>query len=317
MTGHGERRRRRRDEVARVAVTQEGVMGRRQLYAMGLTRHEVMAEVRAGRWSRLGPQCLQVGPTTERTAWRRALFEIGPSAVLDGISALQAAGLRNIKTEQIHVAVPKSVTPHRCRGVRVHETRRHRSVDVLREPIPRMQPSTAAVHAALWARTDREAAFVVVATAQQRLTTVAALHEAVELVRRHRRRALLRGLLCDLGGGAETLAEREFARLCRRRGFPAPTCQQVRRTASGTVIFDVAWERFRVIVEIDGVHHLQVGQTLSDALKQNTAALDGATVLRIPNWALRADPEPFLDQVERALIAGGWTPPLRPADCRL
>jgi very-short-patch-repair endonuclease len=301
------RRQRRRKAIVRIATRQSGVLGRRQLYALGMTRWEVEAEVRAGRWKRLGSQCMLVGERGAQSDWWRALFEVGPSAVLDGVTALQAAGLRTIDFDLIQVAVPKSVTPHRCRGVRVYETRRYRAVDVLRDDIPRMNPATAAVHAALWARTHREAALFVVAAVQQGLVAVDDLAAAVLLVRRHARRKLLRGLVDDVMGGIESSAEREFAKLCRNRGWPPPTRQMMRQLPSGRVYFDVVWEQFRVVVEIDGIHHLDAAVAVKDALKQNAATLDGARVLRIPNWALRVDPEPFLDQVEAALIAGGWS----------
>lgn len=309
MTGvqSSARRQRRRKAIERVAAGQDGVVGRRQLYRLGMTRWEVEAELRAERWTRLGAQCVLVGRPTERSELWRALFEVGPSAVLDGVTALQVAGLRTIEHELIQIAVPKSVTPHRCRGVRVYETRRYRTEDVIREGIPRMKPPTAAVHAALWARTNKEAALCIVAPVQQRLVAVDELAQAVDLVRRHARKKLLRGLVGDVASGIEAMGEREFARLCRRRGWPPPTRQQVRRLPSGRVFFDVVWEQFAVVVEIDGIQHLDAAVAAKDALKQNAATLDGARVLRIPNWALRADPEPFLDQVEAALIAGGWT----------
>jgi very-short-patch-repair endonuclease len=289
-----------------VAVRQDHVVGRRQVYALGMSRAETRAEVGGGRWTRLGTQCLQVGPATPRSDWWRALFEVGPSAVLDGVTALQAAGLRTLNSDLIHVAVPKSVTPHRARGVRVHETRRYRAEDVLRDDIPRMKPATASVHAALWAPTNNAAALFVVAPVQQRLVRVEELAEAIELIRRHARRALLRGLLRDVTDGIGSLGEREFARLCRRRGLPEPTRQVLRRTPNGRVYFDVWWEQYGVVVEIDGVQHLDAANLVADALKQNEASLEGATVLRVPNFALRADPDPFLDQLEAALIAGGW-----------
>jgi len=307
-------RRVRRDRIQALAAGQDGVVGRRQLYALGLTRPEVLAEIRAGRWARAGNQCVRIGPPTERSGWRRALFEVGPSAVLDGVSALQAAGLQRIDSPVIHVAVPKSVTPHQCRGVRVHETRRYRDEDVLRVDIPRMQPATAAVHAALWAPTDAQAALFVIAAVQQRLTTSAALAEAVELVRRDPRRNLLRGLLRDVESGVQSFDERAFARMCRRRGLPEPSRQVMRIGPNGRVYFDVMWEQYGVIVEIDGIQHLDAPQVLRDALKQNVAAIDGALVLRIPNWALRSTPGPFLDQVEAALRSRGWNPSLRPAN---
>ncbi|HUR75296.1 MAG TPA: hypothetical protein VMZ00_13540 [Sporichthya sp.] len=147
----------RRGHIMATARRQGGILSRRQLYALGLTRWEVTAEIAAGRWRRLGSQCVAVGPTDATSVWWQALLEVGPAAVLDGASALLVAGLRTITANQIHVAVPRGAWFRRRKGIRVHETRRFREEDVLRDGVPRMAPATAAVHAALWARSDREA----------------------------------------------------------------------------------------------------------------------------------------------------------------
>jgi hypothetical protein len=162
-------RQRRRRAVAHSASLQGNVIGRRQLYALGCTRGEVRAEIRAGRWQRRGQQCVQIGDADATTPWWRALIEVGPAAVLDGVSALVAAGLRTVAEDQVHVAVPQGAWFRRCRGVCVHETRRLREEDIVRNGIPRTTSATAAVHAALWARTDSEAMLMVVAPVQQRL----------------------------------------------------------------------------------------------------------------------------------------------------
>lgn len=284
------------------------MLSRRQLYALGFTRSEVRAEVAAGRWVRLGSQCLRVGPPDASSEWWQALFEVGPTAVLDGVSALLAAGLKTIGSDAVHVAVPKSAEFRRCRGVHVHETRRYRDIDVLRVGIPRTKPATAAVHAALWARSDNEAALFVVAAVQQRLVIVPDLAAAIARVKRHKRRTLLRGLLQDVGEGVESIGEREFAAGCRRRNFPPPTRQFLRRLPSGRCYYDVVWEPYGVEVEIDGLQHLDAAAAVGDALKQNAASLQGSVVLRIPFFAFRTDPDPFLDQIEAALRAGGWVP---------
>jgi len=140
----------------------------------------------------------------------------------------------------------------------VHETRRLRAEDVVRDGIPRTKPATAAVHAALWARTPREAALFIVAPVQQRLVNVPDLAEAIGLIKRDKRRRLLRGLLMDLSEGVESLGEGDFAAAAAR-----------------------------------------------DSLKQNASALRGRVVLRVPNFAFRSDPEPFLDQIAVVLLARG------------
>lgn len=304
----GGRRAQRQALVAKHARSQGGVLSRRQLYGLGVTRSEVRADVRAGRWKRLSAQSLQVISADESTPWWRAVFEVGPSAVLDGVSALQAAGLRTITIDEVHVAVPKSAEWRRCRGVRIHETRRYRNEDIIRAGIPRMKPATAVVHAALWARTDNEAALFVVAAVQQRLVAVPELAEAIGLVKKDKRRRLLRGLLADVSDGVESVGERAFAAACRRRGFPKPTRQVARRLPSGRVVYDNVWDDYDLEVEIDGAQHLDAALAARDTLKQNSASLTGRVFLRIPNFAFRADPEPYLDQIEAVLRARGWKP---------
>jgi very-short-patch-repair endonuclease len=60
-------------------------------------------------------------------------------------------------------------------------------------------------------------------------------------------------------------------------------------------------------VEIDGLQHAWAENLVSDALRQNALSLDGDTVLRIPLLGLRLTPDSFLDQIESALVARGWT----------
>ncbi|WP_019872839.1 hypothetical protein [Sporichthya polymorpha] len=301
------RRQARRRRIAAAAKPQAGVLSLTQLYGMGVERWDLRAEVRAGRWRRWGKQTVRVadGDPAVAVLWR-ALFEVSPLAVLDGVTALQVAGLKTITADAIHVAVPKSSRPRRCRGVVVHETRRYEASSVVDDGIPRMQPATAAVHAALWARTSRQAALFVLASAQQRLFTLEEFGVEVEKIRRDRRRGLIRQLYAELAGGIEALGERDFARLCRRRGLPPPTRQLRRQTPSGTWVYDTVWEQYGVTAEINGSQHLEPEQMLRDALKQNERRLDGHVVIEIPNVALRVDPEPYFDQLEAALRRGGW-----------
>lgn len=299
-------RERRRAAVQRLAERQDGVLTFAQLYAAGLTRGDVRCELRAGRWRREGHSCVRVSDAGATSTWWRAVLETAPRAVLDGSSALAAVGLRGVTDRWVHVAVPKSARPRRSRGVVVHETRRLREEDVERSGLPRTRPAVAAVHAALWARSDREAALYLVAPVQQRLCTGEEVHAATEAVRRHARRGLLRAVVRDLVAGAESMGELDFAELCRRHGLPRPERQVVRRLPSGRVYLDVVWPQFRVTVEVDGVGHLDAAVAASDALKQNAETLRGHLVLRVPVIALRTEPLPFVRQLEAALRAGGW-----------
>ncbi len=303
-----QQRRLRRARAAQAAKPTGGVLSRRALIAMGIVRWEIKAEIRAGRWHRVGSQCVRVAPGDQRTAdWHRVLVEVGHGAVLDGATALIAEGLRNWEESLIHVAVRKSSTPVKARGADVHETRRYEASSVIQGPIPRMRAATAAVHGALWALTDRQASTLVLMAVQQRLVAPAELAVEVDKIRYDRRRRLLRDLSASVNGGVETIGEREFAKLCVKRGLPAPDRQVRRKTDSGVWVYDNVWMDYGVTAEIDGSQHRDPAAWIPDALKQNEAALGGHVVLRIPNLALGVAPDPFLDQLEAALRAGGWS----------
>lgn len=296
-----------RERVRRLAADTDGVLDRRQLYAAGVSRWQLEAELRAGRWSRGGRQTVLVhAGDPRRQRWRTALHEVGGGGALAGLTALELRGLTGLTEDVVHVAVPKSSRPRRSPGVDVHETRRYREDDVVGGPMRHVRPAAAAVQAALWAVSDRAAALFLIAPVQQRLCTGGEVAEALETVQRHRRRALLRGVVADVLGGVQSTGELDLARLLRRRGLPSPERQVLRRHPSGRVYLDARWDRYRVVVEVDGVQHRQGQAVVADALRDNELRLTGDTVLRVPAVALRTSPGPFLDQVERALRAAGW-----------
>jgi very-short-patch-repair endonuclease len=308
---------RRRARMEQLAATQAGVLTRAQVGMHGVTRSQVRAEVDAGRWRVAGRECLAIAPAPAdaQLGWWLAVLEASPRidiraprAALGGLTALHAAGLQGIEGDGlVHVCAPKSSRPlSPAPGVRVHETRRWNDDDVIVAGIPRIRPEVATVQAALWARTDREAALLLVAPVQQRLTTVDLLGSALDRVLRDRRRRLLRSVFTDIVGGVRSLNELDFAAMCRRRGLPEPDRQVVVSSAVGRSYLDVRWTRWRVVVEIDGLGHLQPDRWIEDSLRHNEIALSGDVVLRIPSLGFRLDPDRHLDAVERALRRAGW-----------
>jgi hypothetical protein len=282
-------------------------LSRSQLLALGVSRWQVVAEVRAGRWAAHRRQTVatHTGELTEPAIWWSAIFEVGPGAALDGSTALRAAGLRAFE-DALHVSTPKSSRPRRPRDVVVHETRRRRPDDLIAVGLPRVRPPIAAIRAALWARSDRQAALVLATSVQQRITTPEALAEAFSDVRRHRRRTFIGQILADLANGAQSIGELDFARLCRKAGLPEPDRQTLRRGPDGVFHLDSTWSAYDVVVEIEGLHHLEAVQALADASRQNELTIGHDRVLRIPVIGLRIAPDHYLTQVARLLRAGGW-----------
>lgn len=294
--------------VAALAADQEGVLGRRQLYATGFTRWQLQARLRGRRWQRTGRQtvCVTTGPLTERASRWVAVLETGPRAALDGVSALQAGGVKGLTDTAVHVIVPKSSTPLKPRGVVVHESRRFREAELLTNGIRRVCPAVAAVHAALWAVSDRQAALFLVMPVQQRIVTAEQLREALSAVRRAPRRRLLLQLVEDVADGAHSLNELDVARALRRRGLPEPTRQVLVRLPTGRVYLDLEWEQWGVHLEIDGLQHDDASARLQDALRDLDIATTGRTTVRLPILAFRVDEEAVLDRLEALLHSRGW-----------
>jgi very-short-patch-repair endonuclease len=304
------RRERRHRIAAGLAVQQHGIVSLAQLYGCGLTRAEVRAEVRARRWRRAGCRAVITftGPLPIESRRWVAVIEGGPRAVLDGEAALQAAGLTGYSVGRMRVTVPRGArVRHRGSAVDVRQSRRWSPADVQPGSRPaRTRAPVAAVRAALWAVSDRQAALVLTMAVQQRLVTAEQLGTELLRIRRDRRRLLLHQVVLDLLGGVRSLGELDVVRGCRERRLPVPDSQVVRRTPRGTYYLDFRWARWRVVLEVDGIQHALAEQVVGDALRHNTIALTGDIVLRLPLLGLRADPDAFFDQLREALVGQGW-----------
>ena len=300
----------RRHALARqLTDTQDGVASRRQLLALGLTRWDIAAELRAGRWRQHHRQtiCVHTGPLGERARLWHAVIEAGTRAVLDGTGSLLAAGLRGFEIDHVRVSVPRGGKILTSPGALVRQTRRLQASDVVAAGIPRVRTPVAAVRAGLWATSDRQAALLLTMTVQQRLATAEQVAAALLDVRRDKRRRFLERVVLDLLDGAESLGELDVAGICRRRGLPMPDRQVVRQGRDGRYYLDIVWELYRLVLEVDGIHHGWATSVIGDALRQNDLSLRSSTVLRLPLLGLRAAEDEFFTQVEAGLVAAGWT----------
>ena len=249
---------------------------------------------------------MHTGPVSSLGRQWAAVFEGGDRAMLDGEASLIASGLSHYTADVLRVSVPRGVKPLRGPGLDIRRTRRWSPQDRAATGVPRTRVPVAAVRAAMWARTDKQASLLLSMPVQQGMTTAEQLGQALLDVRRDRRRELMHAVVTDLLGGVRSLGELDVARECRRRGLPEPTRQSVRRGKDGRYYLDLIWEEFGLVVEVDGIHHSWATSVVPDALRQNEVTLVGARVLRLPLLGLRVAADEFFDQIERALRAGGW-----------
>jgi very-short-patch-repair endonuclease len=295
--------------VRELGATQGDVVSRRQLYAAGLTRWQVTAQVKARRWQRIADQsvCLHNGPVEPLGQWWAAVFQGGPRACLDGASALVAGGLERFSVGRIRVSVPRGAKVRRTTAHDIRQTRRWDPSDLMPSGVPRTRPEVAVVRAALWARTDRQATYLLTLTVQQGLAPAEAIAKGALRIRRDKRRGLVHDVVGELVGGARSLGEIDVIRELRRRGLPDPSRQSLRRDKRGRYYLDLHWPEWRLVVEIDGIHHSWVENVVGDALRQNSLAIAGDTVLRLPLLGLRVCADDFFEQIEQALRTNGWT----------
>lgn len=294
-----------RDLVERaedLALDHGGVLSRSQLADVGVGRGVIARLVRDRRWALHGHRtvAMHCGGIEPLGRFWRAVHEVGGSALVDGTSSLRAAGLTGLDDDVVHVSVHMLKRSPEVEGVVVHKVSRRLADDDMPEGLPRTRPALAALRAAQWAVSDRQAALFLAMPVQQRLVTGEQLRQTHASYVGRRRRALVPQLIDDIVDGAHSLGELDFARLCRERGLPAPERQVVVRGPGGRCYLDVRW-REGLVVEVDGRQHREGLAPVDDMLRQNSVSMRGDMVLRIPLVGLRVTPDAFLDQVARAL----------------
>lgn len=297
----------RRQMVSReLSELHGGVVQRDELYALGLTYDQVRAETSAGRWHQLGRKTISlVAAEPSREAWWcAAVWEAGSGAVLDGPSALLAAGLTSWQERVVHVSVPRGTRTHPLVGVRIHHQRRMGRT-LVTDP-PRTTSEVAVLRAVAWATSDRAALTILAMSVQQRLVHPDRLLDAWQSIQRHRRGALLAEALPLVCDGAQALGELDFARACRRHGLPEPSRQVVRKTAQGLIYLDVWFDEYGVHIEINGAQHYAGLAPVADARRRNDRVIVGDLTLEIPVLGLLVDEAGFMAQVSQALRRRGW-----------
>ncbi|MGW8565911.1 hypothetical protein [Isoptericola sp. NPDC055881] len=294
-----------------LARRQRGVVTRAQVGALGMTPGHVEQQLRALRWRSLSEQVLVVhrGPLARDARLWAAVLGAPRGSVVGAWTALELQGLEGWTRDPVHLVVARGAKPDRHPWLVVHESRRLRAEDVVDAGgLPVHGVARAAVDAAAWQPTWRTAAGLMAAVVQQRLVTTDDLFAMLDTVGAVRHRKVMRLALADVVGGADSLAEIDFVRLCRDAGLPEPSRQSPRRDLQGRRRFlDVEWRLpggRRFVVEIDGVGHLERDRWYADLLRDAELGADTRTVrIRLPAMAARYEPDRVLAVVRHHL---GW-----------
>jgi hypothetical protein len=274
-----------------------------------LTPAALRWRVNSRRWQRISrglfvPYSGDLGGLDELWA---ALLWAGKGAALAGLTAARLDGLTGFRDERIHVLLPAgrqvrkqpldlSIVTHRSRLFGLDD------VHPVRLP-PRTRIARSLVDAAVWMRTDRGAESVLAAGVQQGLVRPRDLSAVVARNTRLGRRDVIAAVIGDIAGGAEALSEIDFTRLVVRAfDLPEPTRQESRYDLNGRRRWlDATWEEAKLIVEVDGRHHMDAGQWWDDMDRENQLKLQGYLVLRFASFVVRYRPGYVAANIKKGL----------------
>lgn len=272
---------------------------------------EIRGRLRAGTWKSYGGVVvMHNGPlTTEQAEWV-ALLYCGLGAVLAATSAMSRGGVKLDAPPRPQVVIPWWRTGLKTDLADVRRSRLLSATEVHpgRQP-PQLRLARATLDAASLARRPDDVRALLCAPVQQRRLLPKQLRDALGHVGPISGRALMARTLDDLELGAQSIHELRFTRGLRRAGLPQPDRQVWREHPDGRRYLDCEWEAYSLHAEIDGLAHRLVGQWVADLDRSNELEITKTGCrLRIVGFLLFEQEQHVMDQVRRALVAGGWTP---------
>ena len=288
--------------VARLAARQHGVVGHRQLRAVGLSKAAIAHRTATGRLHRLHRGVYLVGhpapaPLALETA---ALLACGPGSVLSHRTTGALLHLIAHAPAEIDVTVQRRGCGKR-RGITLHRTRGFEPGDVRRR---RGLPVTAPLRTILGLASTASPAEIerVVNEAQvQRLISLPQLERRLHRERGRRGVATLRAITAAQRQPSMTRndAEEAFVALVRRSGLPDPETD----FRIGPYRVDFAWPDVRLAGELDSIaFHSTQPKFVTDRRRWNDLDGLGWRLFRFTWWDVAREPEALLVRLTRSLL---------------
>jgi hypothetical protein len=273
-----------------------------QLASVGYDADASRRRVASGAWQKVGGAfVLHSGiPSGDQLSWAAVLTAPGLVA-LTSRGAAKRYGLRGFAPSAVDILVPRrDGTPKRIEGVHWHLSRRFAERDITpRFGLPMVSRGRAIIDAAAWTPQPRVACALMVASVQQGVVSAAVLRQHLAAAGAVRHAEILRSIVADIEGGADSLSEIDFVKLARKAGLPPPIRQSIRYDSAGRRRYlDVDFGAFAV--EVDGGVHLRAQNYWADARRQNDLVMGGDRILRFPSYAIRVDEDVVIAQLRRA-----------------
>ena len=291
------------ESLHQLAELQAGLVTISQLHDHRMDGRTAQRRVDLGIWQAVSPRVFAVHPhaiSRHARLWAASLHfdKLG----LTGSAALELVGLPTPHEPRIDLIGPRGGRPMPFSGCVVHTARD--GIEFEESAPRRTKWPLAVVHACGWAVSRRQAIFYVTWAVQHRLVTLQDLNaelstKPTSIIHRHAAKHIR---LVD--EGVHSINEFDFLQECRKRLLPEPIRQRQRRDSRGRnryTDFEFTANGRTIVVEIDGLGHLDTEVHLDDQWRANELVLQGSVVLRVPGLALRLDPDPFFEQLAQAL----------------
>ncbi|GAB2972287.1 hypothetical protein [Nocardioides montaniterrae] len=292
--------------------TQCGVLARRQLVEAGLDDDDIARMLRRRELCRVhrGVYVDHTGPLARRQREWAAVLAAWPAALS------HESAVPGLTSDRIHLAIGlhRSVAP--MRGVRLHATAGFdERVDRSSAP-PRVRPH----HAVVDVMTDRiragdvAGAYAALTTATFRGTSADRVERALASRARVPGRALIAGMLEDLRTGACSVLERGYLQQVERaHGLPAADRQRASTATGRRTVQDVRYERFGLVVELDGRGFHDNPRARDADARRDLAelAVDDARSARVTYGLVFNEACRTAGWIAQVLRRGGWTGALR------
>lgn len=282
-----------------LARCQSGLLTRSQLSAAGIDRWAVRHRIQSERWQAVASDVIATttGELTQHQRRWAAVLHGGEDALLSGLSAAEDAGLQRWSRPIHEVLIPYAApTPSPLEGAVYRRTRRN--VRAMRErgvDLPRCKIEPAVLLFASRDRSERAAAGVLAAVVQQQLTSPDRLATWLDQLAPLRRSRLMRTVLLEIAGGAQSLGEIDVRRMCRRHRLAPPRRQVRRRDMSGRTRFtDCEWrltDGRTLVLEVDGSFHMESEHWEDDLARHRGLAATDRIIVRCTTRELRDSPE--------------------------
>jgi hypothetical protein len=299
-----------------IAYLQHGVVSRPQVMAAGLSSDLIKSKVRNGRWQQLyrGVYALFTGSPDRGACLWAAVLRTGPGAVLSHETAAELQRILERPAPQIHVTVPRERRVCAAPGLVVY---RSAFVSRLRFPpgaLPQTWIEDTVLDLTQAAETFDDACGWVTRAFGKRLTNEGALRAAMAQRKKLRWRTDLGELITAASGGAHSALEFRYDRdVERAHGLPESLHQVPFTGPGGRAGFrDRYYDRYQVVVELDGNEAHPAEDHWRDKARDNAAAAEGKQSLRYGWKHVRHEACDTAAEVARVLRRHGWDGSPRP-----